>query len=142
MARPAPTALAMARYASSRTDSLSLSRTARDRPVVGLEVTGWAAARLSACCSRRSILKSSARMDSSLSHGAACDVRPKARRIADFNLAFPAPRVRGARRSSPVSLAIRKGSAGMLRSDLGPRGLDREPARVNSTQRQRHYDTP
>src|SRR6266705_3433127 len=84
MARPAPTSLAMARYASSRTDSLSLSRTARDRPVVGIAVTGWAAARLSACCSRRSILKSSSRMDSSLSHGAACDPRPKVRRITDF----------------------------------------------------------
>src|SRR5712691_2074064 len=84
MARPAPTALAMARYASSRTDSLALRRAARDRPVVGLAVTGWAAARLSACCSRRSIPKSSSRMDSSLSHGAACDPRPKARRIADF----------------------------------------------------------
>src|SRR5256712_2042531 len=74
----------MARYASSRTDSLSLSRAASDRPVVGLAVTGWAAARLSACCSRRSILKSSSRMDSSLSHGAACDPRPKVRRITDF----------------------------------------------------------
>src|SRR2546428_12655847 len=84
MPRPSPTALAMARYALSKTDSLSLSRTARDRPAIGRALTGWAAASLSACCSRRSILKSSSRMDSSLSHGAACDPRPKARRITDF----------------------------------------------------------
>src|SRR2546422_3447179 len=86
MPRPSPTALAMARYALSKTDSLSLSRTARDRPAIGRALTGWAAARLSACCSRRSMLKSSSRMDSSLSHGAACATRPKARRNAGLNM--------------------------------------------------------
>ena len=89
IARLSPTALAMARYASSRTDSLSFRRAARLRPVVGVGVMDWAAARLSACCSRRSTLKSSWRMDSSLSHGAVCDARPKARKTADLSLALP-----------------------------------------------------
>lgn len=93
IARLSPTALAMARYASSRTDSLSFRRAARLRPVVGVGVMDWAAARLSACCSRRSTLKSSWRMDSSLSHGAVWDARPKARRTADPSLALvPPPR--------------------------------------------------
>src|SRR5688572_6334753 len=85
MAPPAPPAAAMARYASRRADSLLLNRAARDLPVIGRAATGWAAARLSACCSRRSMLKSSSRMDFSLSHGAACDAGANARRNADFN---------------------------------------------------------
>jgi len=44
---------------------LSATRGLIARPVRGSEVTGWAAARVSPCCSRRSMLKSSATMGSS-----------------------------------------------------------------------------
>jgi len=67
---------------------LSLSRTARDRRGIGLVVICWAVARLSACCSRRSMLKSSSRMESSVSQGEAVGRRPKARRIDGIKLAF------------------------------------------------------
>src|SRR5688572_29782155 len=103
MARPSPTALAMARYAARRTSSFCFSRAARERPAIGRAVIGCAAASVSACCSRRSMLNSSSRMDLSLSQGAACDPRLKARRIAELNLGAFSARARGASGRSGTS---------------------------------------
>ena len=80
-------ATAMMRYASSKTRPFSRSRVANRRPVVGLVVTGCAAARLSACCSRRSMLNSSARIGSSASAAKAEDGAFRARRNTRFTLA-------------------------------------------------------
>src|SRR5688572_9770109 len=55
----------MLRYDASRTRPLSRTRGDSLRDFQGVSVTRWAAARVSACCSRRSMLKSSARIGSS-----------------------------------------------------------------------------
>src|SRR2546422_314076 len=70
IARSSRMALAIARYASRSTRPLSSTRGNSRRPFSNSLMTGWAAARLSACCSRRSTPKSSARIGSSNSCGA------------------------------------------------------------------------
>ena len=65
--------------------SLSARRSTSDLPEAGVVEMGWLAARLSACCSSRSTLKSSLRMGSSSSHRETGCARPKARRSSDFN---------------------------------------------------------
>src|SRR5207253_1164246 len=70
IARSSRMALAIARYASRSTRPLSSTRGNSRRPFSNSLMTGWAAARLSACCSRRSTPKSSARIGSSNGCGA------------------------------------------------------------------------
>src|SRR5881397_328307 len=65
IARPSRTASAITRYASRSTRPLSSTRGNSRRPFSDSLMTCWAAARLSACCSRRSTPKSSARIGSS-----------------------------------------------------------------------------
>ena len=55
----------MFRYAARSTCAFSRTLGRRFRPLGGFSVVRWAAARLSACCSRRSMPKSSARIGSS-----------------------------------------------------------------------------
>src|SRR5688572_7963306 len=55
-------AVAITWYDSRSTRPLSSTRASNRRPRLARRVTGWAAARLSACCSRRSTPKSSARI--------------------------------------------------------------------------------
>src|SRR5258708_977224 len=70
IARSSRMALAIARYASRSTRPLSSTRGNSRRPFSDSLMTCWAAARLSACCSRRSTPKSSARIGSSNGCGA------------------------------------------------------------------------
>src|SRR6202142_834147 len=75
----------MVRYAASSTDSFCPSRTLREWREPRRRVIGCAAARLAACCSRRSMLNSSARRISSLSQIEGRALRPRARRMSDLN---------------------------------------------------------
>src|SRR5271165_2107045 len=76
---------AIARYAARRTRPLSWSRLAKRFSPVVFSATRCATARLSACCSRRSTLKSSARIGSCASAPNAGEGALKARKIEFFN---------------------------------------------------------
>ena len=76
IARSSRMALAITRYDSRRTRPLSSTRGSNRRPRLDRVMTGWAAARLSACCSRRSTPKSSARMGFSMTGGALSMLTP------------------------------------------------------------------
>src|SRR5262245_52681225 len=77
----------MSRYASSSVFSFFRSRAESDRVLLEAPVVGCDAARLLACLSSRSLLKSSARIGSSLSQGASRDARVRIRWISTFRAA-------------------------------------------------------
>ncbi len=65
IARSSRMALAIARYPSRNTRPFASTRGSSERPLRGAAKTGCAVARLSACCSKRSLPKSSARIGAS-----------------------------------------------------------------------------